>query len=114
MEQSEYKDKHFHIFVSYSKHTEEILAVTYADNSDLSRDEVNKIVEGLNEKDDDVFRKVFHLDSEVSQIMFYLITKKVESDYNLRKITESVKSKIAKINNLSSNVLNLLEINLNK
>ena len=72
MEHSEYKDKHFHVVVSYWKESGEIYGVETADKERLSDEQTEERVRFLNEGKTDIVRKILPVDKEVSQLIYFL------------------------------------------
>ena len=72
MEHSEYKDKHFHVVVSYWKEDGSICNVEVGPKARLSDEQIAERVKELNENDDHLERKIFPVDKELSQVIYFL------------------------------------------
>lgn len=73
MEQSEYKDKHFHVVVSYWKEDGAICNVEVGPKERLTDEQVADRVKELNEGDSRLERKIFSVDKELSQVLYFLV-----------------------------------------
>ena len=72
MEHSEYKDKHFHVVVSYWKEDGSICNVEVGPKARLTDEQIAERVKELNENDDHLERKIFPVDKELSQVIYFL------------------------------------------
>ena len=72
MEHSEYKDKHFHIVISYWKDSGEIYGVECVDKVKLTDEQVEERVREINESEGPFVRKICPVEKELSQAIFFL------------------------------------------
>lgn len=76
MEHSEYKDKHFHIVISYWKDSGEIYGVECVDKVKLTDEQVEERVREINESEGPFVRKIVPVEKEISQVIFFLVKER--------------------------------------
>lgn len=72
MEQSEYKDKHFHIVIIYWKDSGKIYGVECVDKAKWTDEQVDDRVREINASDGPFVRKIVPVGKELSQAIFFL------------------------------------------
>ena len=72
MEHREYKDKHFHIIITYWKDSGEIYGVESVDKEKWTDEQVEKRVREINASDGPFVRKIVPVEKELSQAIFFL------------------------------------------
>lgn len=72
MEHSEYKDKHFHIVISYWKDSGEIYGVECVDKAKWTDKQIEDRVNEINASDSAFVRKICPVEKELSQAIFFL------------------------------------------
>ena len=72
MEQSEYKDKHFHIVIMRWKDSGEIYAVECVDKAKWTDKQIEDRVREINASDSPFVRKIVPVEKELSQAIFFL------------------------------------------
>ena len=90
MEHSEYKDKHFHVVVSYWKESGYIFGVETADKEKLSDEDAEERVRFCNEGRTDIVRKILPVDKEVSQLIYFLYKERSKDKQSCAEALEGL------------------------
>lgn len=101
MEHSEYKDKHFHIVISYWKDSGEIYGVECVDKVKLTDEQVEKRVREINESEGPFVRKIVPVEKELSQAIFFLAKERARDK---QSYADSVQELINNIRSLRYDV----------
>lgn len=78
MEHSEYKDKHFHVVITYWRESGEIYSVECVDKAKLTDEQVEERVRNINEGYNTLVRKIVPVEKELSQAIFFLVKERAK------------------------------------
>lgn len=114
MEQSEYKDKHFHVVVSYWKEDGAIYGVELADKDKMTDEKIEERVRFLNEGNRNFVRKIISVDKELSQVIYFLAKERAKDKESYADRVKELISDLTSFKNEVEDALDFIREDIEK